>query len=205
MRKKVACSGYRNEAEFRFQVESTTSFSANLGKDRRKLSLIGKEASARPFTLVEASRQKVDPGRRVREQQYVRLPAHNPLIQSWDVQAVPFFMQIVRPASDLARGIFDVVPHILSREGQHSAVHHSCYAVASACLAHKNRSTAAKLLQTKAHSNAIRAVSRALDDSSHFKTDGTMLAIWFLGYYEVCTFYLIESSWMLTYTSFYSA
>jgi hypothetical protein len=169
-----------------------------MSKDRRKIESIQNEASIHPFTLVETPGRKRDAGYPdVREfklllQQHGRPPIPKSLIQSWDVHAVPYFMKSIKPAYDLAKGIFGVIPRIIYNEGPSSAVYYACNAVASVYLAQKSRSTAVKTFREKSYGTAIRAVSMALDDFHQSRTDGTLLAIWLLGCYEVLNFFLLR-------------
>lgn len=161
-----------------------------MSKDRRRNNIIQEESSNNPLTLAEAPGRKRDTSYCGREhelllQQHVRLPIHKSLKQSWDVQAIPFYMKCIKPAYDLAKGIYWVVPRIISSEGPYSAVYYASSAVASGYLAHTIQSTEVKLLRTKFYGAAIRAVKMALYDFHQSRTDGTLLAIFSLGYYEV--------------------
>jgi hypothetical protein len=154
-----------------------------MSKDQRRR----RNREHQAYLCVESQHQRTS---HVKQDIFLTLSAQHstllyPLAESWDAHFFPFFMESVRPAHALSRNIYDVIPRVFAKANPSSALYQACNAVARMFLVRKICSPKAISDEVTAHGTAIATIRSAIRNPQQFKTDNTLLAIWFLGLCEV--------------------
>lgn len=107
------------------------------------------------------------------------------LAESWNNHVMPFLMNKFRPSFQMARSTYSTVLDSLSKAEKGSALYQACIAVGSAYMVNIIRSPKTTVDRAKAYGNALTVIYSAIMDPQQCRTDGTLLAVWLLGLYEV--------------------
>lgn len=107
---------------------------------------------------------------------------------------MPFVLNKFKLAFEMSKSIFNVIPGILSKAEEKSALYQASNAVARAYMATITRTSKATSDRTKAYGSALMATRSAIQDPERCKSDNTLLAVWLLGLYEVrFNVFIVES------------
>ncbi|KAL2829505.1 hypothetical protein BDW59DRAFT_142169 [Aspergillus cavernicola] len=112
-------------------------------------------------------------------------PLLYPLSESWNNHFMPLVLNKFRLTCEMAKDIYNTVPHMFSKAEDGSALYEACNAVARAYMVPIIRNPKAISDGAKAYGSALTAIRSAIMDPQRCKTDNTLFAVWMLGLYEL--------------------